>query len=483
MSSYHPPKPEEPVTPREFFQIIQFGTGKDFDRHAFQQYRERLGLRCDEIVRQTRDYFTKIVGIRPAELSEIAPNGTFPTSESYAALQEQIRTSICANISFLQTYAEEHREAGLRRMGTEANNYLNRLRVYYFPGEESLETKSEVEICNDAAGLVMLAFNDDVDKRVKFEAARKLLLMQYVGEIRNYNNPDEDSNEALHYILGLFNERILRLPEGARMGHTTPRYLVSRHAPNTYETVHTDILDKKPTHISKGGLTQVTHLPSRKTTVIGTNGKKREIFFGLDPREKGEESRLTKALRYGSHIGERDVDRNGLKLVFEKREDWEDFFAMFQAEIKCEIGEALRERLKKEDISETERVTMTTRLDNLDDCIQIMDVKDSLAGNGFEGGSLASSKEFKVLKFRLNVTRANGQQHKYEFQIFLPDGYADAKYRKGVSWEEYRADRFFKEGVDKLLFPEKHYGELDRKAAHDRVMQRAHENLWPTKPH
>ena len=47
-----------------------------------------------------------------------------------------------------------------------------------------------------------------------------------------------------------------------------------------------------------------------------------------------------------------------------------------------------------------------------------------------------------------------------------------------MSWEEYRADRFFREGVDKLLFPESIYNELDRKSAYERIMKRAHENLW-----
>lgn len=477
MPSYHPNKPEVAVTPRECFQLIQFGTGKSFKYREFFAHLRQLGERGPAIVQQTRDDFIQLVGFEPGQLLAIAPEGTFPTSEGYEALRDQIRSKIVDNLAFLKNYDKEHREAGLRRMGTEANNYLNRLIAYHFPGEETVEMNSEVEICNDAASLVMLAFNDNVNPKVKFEAARKLLLMKYVGEIRNYSKHDEDNDEALHYMMGIFNERVLELSEGTRIGSTTPRYMISRHDPVDFQTKKTEIRDVKPTDINETVPTQVTKLPCRKTIVIGKDGKEREIFFTLDPREKGDESRLTKTLRYGCQIGERDVDRNGLRLVFENREDWDDFFEMFKEEIKVEVRESLCDRLE-EDISPEETSFIQKRLDNLHECIDIADEKDTLNGEEFNGSAPSSSKELKIHKFKLAVTRANGRKHHYEFQIFLPDGYADAKYRKSVSWEEYRADRFFREGVDRLLFPESTYSELDRKAAYERVMRRSHENLW-----
>jgi hypothetical protein len=477
MPSFHPDKAEDPVTPRECFQMIQFGTGTSFKRREYFTYLKQLGERGPEIVQEVRDNFVNLIGFEPQQLLYIAPEGTFPTSEGYQALRDQIRARILENLAFLKNYDEEHREAGLRRMGTEANNYLNRLIAYHFPGEETVEMNSEVEICNDAASLVMLAFNDNVNPKVKFEAARKLLLMKYVGEIRNYSKHDEDNDEALHYMMGIFNERVLELPEGAKIGATTPRYMISEHDPVEFKTIRTEIRDIKPSTLDESVPTQVTKLPCRKTIVIGKDGKEREIFFTLDPREKGDESRLTKTLRYGCQIGERDVDRNGLRLVFENREDWEDFYAMFKEEIKVEIRESLCDRLE-EDISPEENSIVQKRLDNLDESIEITDEKDTLNGEEFNGSAPSSSKELKIHKFKLVVTRANGRKHQYEFQIFLPDGYADAKYRKGVSWEEYRADRFFREGVDQLLFPESTYSELDRKAAYERIMKRAHENLW-----
>lgn len=86
-----------------------------------------------------------------------------------------------------------------------------------------------------------------------------------------------------------------------------------------------------------------------------------------------------------------------------------------------------------------------------------------------------------MLKFKMKVTRADGRIHKYEFQVFLLDGYADAEYRKGVSWAEYHADRFFREGVDQIMFPKQHYPKLDREKAHKKVMQLAHEKHWSKK--
>lgn len=480
MPSIQTPKTQAIATPKEFFQVIQFGTGADFNHQKFDEYIEKHGEKGREIVRQTRQSFIELIGFKPEELSYIAPEGTFPTSESYETARNQIHERIIDKLDFLKNYAEEKREAGLRRMGTEANNYLDRLIAYYFPGEEAIEMNSEVEICNDAASLTLLAHNDQVDAKVKFEAARKLLLMKFIGEIRNYSRQDEDDDEALHYMMGLFNERILELGEGEKIGSTTPRYLVSHHDPDTFETLKAIFKNEKPTTSETKGLTQVTKLPSRKTIVMGKNGKEREIFFSIDPREKGDESRLTKTLRYGCQIGEKDVDRNGLRLVFEKREDWDDFFRMFKEEVKSEVREGLCEQLENgTDNSDLEEIQ--ARLNDLDSNIEITEEKDSLDGNGFDGNASSSSKDFKICKFKMRVTRADGRQHQYEFQVFLPDGFADAKYRKGVGWEEYHADRFFREEVDKLLFPESIYPELDREEAYKKVMQRAHEKVWDSK--
>lgn len=98
-------------------------------------------------------------------------------------------------------------------------------------------------------------------------------------------------------------------------------------------------------------------------------------------------------------------------------------------------------------------------------------------GSKFNGSSQSSSSELKVYKFKLELTKADGRQHHYEFQIFLPDGYADYLYRKGVSWEEYNVDRFFSEGVDELLFPS-HIYPIDRQKLLEKDLKQAHQRAW-----
>ena len=86
-----------------------------------------------------------------------------------------------------------------------------------------------------------------------------------------------------------------------------------------------------------------------------------------------------------------------------------------------------------------------------------------------------------IFKFKMNIKVADGTTHQLEYQIFLHDGYADEKYRKGMSQREYHADRFFREGVDELLFPKAHYPEIDREKAYEKAMRQAHEKVWDEK--
>ncbi len=283
-------------------------------------------------------------------------------------------------------------------------------------------------------------------------------------------------------MMDLLNERVIELPSGAKQGSKKVRHLISKHAPDSYETIATEIVDEIPEEAYEDSLTQITPIPFRKTTIVDS-GKEREIFFAVEPRQKLDESRLIKMLRYNCEVGEKDVDLNGLRFLFQAREDWEAFFPMLKEEIRNEIREDICEKLENDtDLNEEEQSKLKDRLSDLESSIEIIEApKDSLNGEEFNGNCSSSSKEFRVYKFKMRVTRADGRQHLFEFQVFLPDGYADAEYRKGVSWEAYHADRFFREGVDKVMFPPQHYPELDHEEAHKKKMQQAHEKVWNRK--
>ena len=468
-------KSSEEYTPRELLEVLGLGTGRDLDRRKLVNFLKKNG---GGVIRETRRLIKAHTGFEPEDLSPaVDSRGLPPVSSRQREKKNVIKSQLNAKLEFLQKYKEEAKEAGLSSMGIEADKYIRQLINNAFAGDESAKMNSEVETCNDAAKLTLMAFDDKYSAKIKFEAARKLLLMKFIAEIRDYSKQHEDNDEALQYMMGIFNERIVELPEDGRIGETIPRYLMTSHHPEDFRTLETVITDEKPVIPKEGNPVQVVELPSRKAVVINEAGEEREIFFSIDPRGKTAESRLSKTLRYNAKIGEKDLDRNGLKLVFEKREDWDDFFRMFQEDIRCEVRDELLEKLEYES-DEKEIRKIGHRINKLKNCIEISEFKDSLDGNGFEGNCKGSSKDLEVLKFKMMVTRADDRKHQYEFQIFLPKGFADTKFRKGVSWDEYHAKRFFSEKVDELLFPNDLYPDIDRKKAHKKVMKQAHEKVW-----
>lgn len=476
-----PLQSSDDISTREFFEVIRLGVGCDLSHRRLVDFLKEHGKRGREVIEQTRAYVKGVTGYEIKELGKRAQERSLPNTDSYRETRNRIRTQLLNSTPFLRRYNEEDRESGMRKHGLEANAYMQKLIVYYFPGEESAQTHPKVETCNDAADLVLMACDDNAESKVKFDAARKLLLMKYIGEIRDYSQKDEDHDRALQYMHSLFDEQVVELPEGAKIGATTTKYLVSRHEEGTYRTIGTEILDEKPDESTLDELTKVTPLEWYKTTVANKAGERRGIYYAISFRNKGDESRLIKALRYNAKVGERDVDRNGIRQLFTEAEDWIDFRPGLFEHIKSEVWEGLQERLETEtDITEQEDILAT--LNDLDRCIEVTEPKNSLNGEGFNGSAPSSSEKLKVDKFKMRVTRADGRQHRYEYQAFLPDGFADEKYRKGVSWEEYNTNRFFEAGVDQLFFPEHIYSGINRKKAWAEALQRAHEKLWPKKP-
>jgi len=470
-----PKKPQTEITPRDLLAFNRLGTGSDINTTEYRAHLRQTGVR---VANESREMIKNLTSFTPSELHELAPEATFSRSTKAERIRSRIRGQLIKNFSFFDKYKKDEKVAGMRELSRDADDYIKDIIEDYFQDEQAVKMNNEVETCHDVATLALMAYNDELSAKVKFEAARKLLLMKFFGRIRDYSEKEVDHEEALQYMMSIFNERIIKLPEGARQGDVFTKYLVSHHEGADFKASSAEIVGEKPTEAnSEHGLTRVTNLICRRTILEDKSGNEREAFFSVEPRDKTSFSRMTKALRYGGKIGQRDLDRNGLRLVFSNRADWEDFFRMFKEELKSEIEGGLKEQLEHE-MNRKQRKILESRLRSLDQSIIIHSVKDSLDGGGFKGKSSVSSNDLRVHKFDLEVTRADGKQHHYEFQVFLPDGYADSKYRKRVSWDEYDANRFFSGNVDELLFPVKVYPQVDHDKIHAKVMKQAHRKVW-----
>ncbi len=415
-------------------------------------------------------YFT---GMSLHELEEVATSKPANLPEIIAQTRKRILDFLSGNSEgknpdskycFLRKYIPEERDRGLREMGRKADEYINDIISKFFPGyEHDLSLKNEVSPCRDAATLLFMIFDRTMDIRVRYEARRKLILMKMLGEIKDYGEDGLDHENALNYMIGFLNKRMIKLNQGEKTGIAFERFLISVHSTRTdkkktepdNETIDAEIRSKpikkrKKDLPEEDAIQRITPISMRRAIVSDFDGNEREIFFYTIPREKNKFSRLTKTLRLNRKVGEKEDDRNGIRMVFEKKQDWVDFF------------ERLKQNLKEDTMS-----------------VEIKDVKDNSDGlNGFEGVSESSNPDLKVLKFKLEITKMDESMQRFEFQIFLPDGFADYHYRRGVSWAEYQVNRFYDRQLDELLFPSQIFPELDREDTRKEATRRAFDQIW-----
>ncbi len=495
----HTPESEPPITPREFIEVANLGTGKDFDHQSLKDFLKKKGERGLTIIQQARDSVFELTGFEPSELQEVAAKKDSPNSNEYEATKKAIQRQIRDVLPFAQADlvdkyfsradlqiiadgidecnddAELVMMALQEKLGNEADEYIKQLVDKYFSGNESLKIAEEVDECNDAAELVMMTFNDKMPPKVKYDAARKLLIMKFLGEIKNRSSIAEVC--ALRYMMKIYKEGILEAPDGEKAACDIPKYLVSWHEPITYKTIRTEFFDTRPVDIEKDELVQVTDLQCGKTTVWDNLGKGRRIYFAMESRVKTDYSSLTKAFRYNCYIGEKDFDRNGIRKLFKTRADCEDFFRLYGATVTRKLVGELCE-MYADSINDDDAAEIQERINNIDRSVKTYQVKDSLEGNEFNGSGPSSSKKLEVYKFKISIEVADGTTHHVEYQNFLPNGYADEKYRRGLSQPEYHVDRFFREGVDELMFSKKYYSGIDREKAYGEALDQAHATIW-----
>lgn len=428
------------------------------------------------------------VGIREAANLSTPKKTKAAEEKRKKALREVIEEARdrLKKLPFLSQFVENQRQEGLRQLGITANEHINEVVHQFFPGQEGLlRQTNEVEVCNDAAELALMAVDPSWSPRVRFEARQKLQFMEMYGYKAANTRARQENARALSTMIRFLNEEVIDLPEGAKKGDALSRYLHSYHygAKRDHEAKRdkTEINDSP--NIAKGARNaRVTSLGMRRTIVSDIDGTERAIEFHAGLREKTDLSRVLKDLRYA---GERDPDTdiNGIQMIFNSENDWIDYWRMFTQKISNRVMEHLEIQLAdvedEKKRSEIEGRIAKIKSGDTRDVIMVEKQKGSLDGSKkFEGYSDASSRELKCYKFKLRVINSLEIEHLYEFQIFLPDGYSDYLYRDGVNWEEYQVNRFFKAGLAHAHRPEQIYEGVDYEAAQANATRHARNKLW-----
>jgi len=270
------------------------------------------------------------------------------------------------------------------------------------------------------------------------------------------------------------NARMNVVPEGKKTGHVETMYLVSGHdLKNGKKTMEASFQPTLPSQIKASRA--VTPLRVRAMNIRSDKGDSRTVRCLQDLRTKGVFESVLKTLRKGTDPGQQDADYNGIRMVFETAKDCDDFVTTFFGELKDYMVLRIQERLR----GYPSDPYLLQRLENINTTFNIVNEDNTLDGTQvFIGGSAGSSSDLKTRKIVFSLIDLDGKKHTYEFQMFLPDGYADYLYRDGVAWETYKQNRFFEGGLDELLFPSVVYPEVDHKQAHLSAIQNSKRSVW-----
>ncbi len=270
---------------------------------------------------------------------------------------------------------------------------------------------------NDPFRLGLIMVNDRFDKRIRFEAKQKLILMKLAGAI---DQRERETNIKDHFTQ--FNDFLEEYVwnHNYKIGQLSRAYLLSTHNPQTLECLDVKVL--KDTEIRREDIdANQLILPVQRRSFL-VNDREIPVHTGL--REKMPEKKILKLLRKGNENAAAIDDDLGFIGVFDTPKDI---------------------RLFTEHLAESAH--------RMGSMFMFEDVEDSLGGDRHIAKNAGSSSDVKMYKF---YTRLFGLRT--ENILLTNTEFLNYKYRDIVSHFEYELIRLFDSGVIDFLFPTDIYG-------------------------
>lgn len=300
-----------------------------------------------------------------------------------------------------------------------ADRVVNSLKVKILkPYTSHIAITNEIEVANDPVELILIMFNDRYHKKARFEARRKLILMNLAGSI--------DQRERETGIEGKFSSFLHFLNDyvwssNQKIGEHDIAFLHSIHSETDFSCEKVRVITgKQAKELQPLKNTKLTLLKRRRFTSPGG-----EIPIYVSIRKKPPEAKVLKLLRKNEKNPAVAVDDElGLMAVLNS-----------VAEIK---------------IFQHHLTRSAARADSF---LVLEDISDTLTGSSlYKSTATGSSNKTPMLKFfaRLGGIRV-------EFIIHTNQSWLNYMYRKDVAHDEYEVRRIFDSGVTELLFPKSIY--------------------------
>ncbi len=276
-----------------------------------------------------------------------------------------------------------------------------------------IEMTNEVDATSSPAQLMMIVFDDRYHPKARFEAKRKLVLMNLAGSIDQRERETCVENKFSEF-LDFLNSYVWS--SEARIGELEIVYLLSSHEKENFTCTNYEIISReKAEHLTLKPGQKLTLLKRRRFT-----GNGREIPIYVAIRKKQPEAKVLKLLRKGEENPAVAVDDElGLMGVLKNRQDIKTF-----------------------------QRHLTSSAIKADSLMALEDISDSLNGGKRAGKNVGSSEKTAMFKF---FARLGGMR--VEFIVHTYKSYLDYIYQRDVSHDEYEVKRIFDTGVADMLFP------------------------------
>jgi len=324
-------------------------------------------------------------------------------------------------------------EARVDEYARTADAVVNSLRSKILkPYGSYIATTNEIEVANDPVTLLLIMFNNRYHKKARFEARRKLILMNLAGSIDQRERETEIElkfSNFLHFLNDFVWSKNLKIGEHDIV------YLYSNHSPDDYSCSRVEVLNAvqaEQLQLEPG--TRLTLLKRRRFNT-GT----RDIPIYVSIRKKPPEAKVLKLLRKNEKNPAVAVDDElGLMAVLDSIADIKTF-----------------------------QHHLTRSASKADSFMVLEDISDTLTGAApYRVTSTGSSSKTEMLKF---FARLGGMR--VEFIIHTNRSWLNYMYKKDVAHDEYEVKRIFDSGVVELLFPQDIY-KLDLKMIREDLIGR-----------
>ncbi|MFA6062328.1 MAG: hypothetical protein WC736_06915 [Gallionella sp.] len=307
----------------------------------------------------------------------------------------------------------------IREYAKTADAVIDLLRGKLFAHYAShVETCNEIETTHDPLELLLCVFDDRFHMKARFEAKRKLVLMNLAGSI-DQRERETDIENKFYAFLEFLNRNVWS--SKLKIGQLESVYLLSRHDTEEYRCLDVKVIDAA-SRASLGELDDGQKLTLLKRRMF--NDGERDIPVYVSVRKKGSAAKVLKLLRKNEKNPAVAVDDElGLMAVLDNISDVKRFVRH-----------------------------MTRSAINSGSLMTLEDISDTLTGSTYSSNNVGSSSRTQMLKF---FARMGGMR--VELIIHTNQSYLNYRFQRDVAHDEYEVKRIFDSGVAEFLFPGETY--------------------------